>query len=152
MIFFILFYSFQSSLRHDFSRRGLLSTAAIQSKFCRIDRHLKELPRNIQNSAASIFTTYDLRRVRVVHVRQCKLNELLSRARYFHECLIAELLLHVLGKKKSTRQVFPARKRPEVCLSKNEVRRELLSMALFYTGINSRLRVHTSSRNINRAR
>lgn len=50
-------------------------------------RHLKELLRNIQTSAAPIFTTYDLWRVRVVHVRQCKLNELLSRARYFHERL-----------------------------------------------------------------
>jgi len=75
--------------------------------------------------------------------RQCKLTEPLLWARYFHEYL-QRIYYFTCSSKRSTRQVFPARKRVQVCLFTDEIRRELLSMGLFkYT--NSRLRVRTFS-------
>jgi len=59
----------------------------IQSEFCS-DRPAELLPdHNIQNPAIPFLTAFRMiYDARAVHARQCKLNEPLSWARYFHEC------------------------------------------------------------------
>lgn len=154
MFFYYYFFSLQFSLqlvcnntvfRRILALRRLLSTTAgllptgkLREQFNQSfaastswDIWVSSLDHNIQNPAVPFLTVFRMiYDARAVHVRQCKLNETLSWVRYFHERLQRTCCCACLVKK-STRRVFPARKRGSLLIHENEIRRGLLSMALF---------------------
>lgn len=94
-----------------------------------------ELPpdRNIQNLASPFLTMFRMiYDARVVHVRQCKLNEPLSWARYFYECLQRNYCCTCLVKKIDSSSLSREEMRGSLLIQRaKSTTRVAVAMALF---------------------